>query len=123
MEDYELILVKQESTWEEALDYCRLHYIDLAILYVDVVMAEAKIASTYAKTDELWTGLRFLSGRWFWVNGEKLEYKAWSVGQELQCPAMNQRCGVYHRQEMAWKPEDCVKKLNFLCVKKGYSFP
>ncbi|XP_065131580.1 lymphocyte antigen 75-like [Paramisgurnus dabryanus] len=119
MNVYELVLVKQESTWEEALDYCRQNYLDLAILYSAVVMTEAKNNSTNAQTDELWTGLRFLSGRWLWVNGEELQYKAWSGGQELQCPAMNQRCGVYNRQEMAWKPEDCEKKLNFLCVKKA----
>ncbi|XP_055052937.2 lymphocyte antigen 75-like [Misgurnus anguillicaudatus] len=120
MKVYELVLVKQESTWEEALDYCRQNYLDLAILYSDVVMEEAKNNSTNAQTDELWTGLRFLSGPWFWVNGEELQYKHWSGGQELQCPAMNQRCGVYHRQEMAWKPEDCEKKLNFLCVKRKH---
>ncbi|XP_065125915.2 putative C-type lectin domain family 20 member A [Paramisgurnus dabryanus] len=118
MEDYELVLVKQESTWEEALDYCRQNYLDLAILYSAVVMTEAKNNSTNAQTDELWTGLRFLSGHWFWVNGENLQYEAWSGGGEPQCPAMNQRCGVYHRQEMAWKPEDCEKKLNFLCVNR-----
>nr|XP_055052944.1 putative C-type lectin domain family 20 member A [Misgurnus anguillicaudatus] len=115
MEDYELVLVKQESTWEEALDYCRQNYLDLAILKSDVRMTEANTATRDAQTDEVWTGLRFLSGNWMWANGEELQYKHWSGGQELQCPAMNQRCGVYHRQEMVWKPADCGRRLNFLC--------
>ncbi|XP_077083950.1 putative C-type lectin domain family 20 member A [Siphateles boraxobius] len=118
---FELILVQQESTWEEALQYCRQNHIDLAILSSEDIMEEAQINSTAADTDYLWTGLRFIAGHWFWVNGEGLGYKVWSADGELQCPAMDQRCGVYDRTQNVWKPADCERRLNFLCVKKGYN--
>ncbi|KAK7170955.1 hypothetical protein R3I94_000994 [Phoxinus phoxinus] len=120
MTAFELILVQKESTWEEALEYCRQNHIDLAILNSEDIMEEAQINSTDAETDEVWIGLRFLAGHWFWVNGEDLGYKVWSAGGEPQCPAMDQRCGVYNRTQNAWKPADCEQRLNFLCVKKGY---
>ncbi|KAK7176914.1 hypothetical protein R3I93_000988 [Phoxinus phoxinus] len=121
MTAFELILVQKESTWEEALQYCRQNHIDLAILNSEDIMEEAQINSTDAETDEVWIGLRFIAGHWFWVNGEDLGYKVWSAGGEPQCPAMDQRCGVYDRTQNAWKPTDCEQRLNFLCVKKGYT--
>ncbi|XP_067293512.1 putative C-type lectin domain family 20 member A [Pseudorasbora parva] len=120
MTAFELTVVLRKSTWEEALQYCRQNYINLAILSSDDIMEEAQINSTVSDTDNVWTGLRFLAGHWFWVNGEGLGYKVWSAGGELQCPSMDQRCGVYDRTQNAWRPTDCERRLNFLCVKKGY---
>ncbi|KAL1271754.1 hypothetical protein QQF64_030770 [Cirrhinus molitorella] len=116
MEVFELILVQQTSTWEEALQYCRRHYTDLAILSSDVIMTETMNKSRAALTDDVWIGLRFIAGDWLWVNGEDLEYKGWPMGEELKCPAMNQRCGVYNVKQMVWKAVDCECRLNFLCV-------
>nr|XP_021333313.1 macrophage mannose receptor 1-like [Danio rerio] len=118
MEVFQLILVQQESTWEEALGYCRQNYYEFATLSSDLMMAQAKQESKSALTDDVWIGLRFLAGSWFWVNGEAFEYKAWSSKGDLQCPAMNQRCGVYNVKKQNWKPADCEQRLNFLCVEK-----
>ncbi|XP_050969851.1 putative C-type lectin domain family 20 member A [Labeo rohita] len=118
MEVFELILVRQEHTWEEAVNYCRQKYKDLAILNSDEMMKDAKVTSTEALTDDVWIGLRFIAGNWVWVNGENLQYKGWSSGEELQCPAMNQRCAVLNRNSMLWKPVDCEQRFNFFCINK-----
>lgn len=120
MKVYELIVVHLKSTWEEALEYCRQNYIDLAIINSEDIMEEAKINSTVADTDEVWTGLRFLAGHWFWVNGAGFGYNVWSSDGEIQCPAMNQHCGVFDRTQGVCKPTDCERRLNFLCVKEKY---
>ncbi|XP_051506049.1 secretory phospholipase A2 receptor-like [Myxocyprinus asiaticus] len=119
MEVYELILVQQTNTWEEALDYCRQHYIDLAIINSEIIMVEARNKTKSAQTEDVWTGLRFLAGHWFWVNGDDVDYTAWSVEGDFQCPAMNQRCGAIDRDNNDWKPTDCDQRLNFLCVKRA----
>ncbi|XP_043099451.1 putative C-type lectin domain family 20 member A [Puntigrus tetrazona] len=111
-----LIVVQQESTWEEALLYCRQNYKDLAVLSSEQSMVEAKDQSTTALTDDVWIGLRFIAGHWLWSNGETFEYKVWSSDGELQCPDMNQRCAVLNRNSMVWKPMDCEKKINFFCL-------
>ncbi len=59
---------------------------------------------------------RFIAGHWFWVNETDLQYKVWSLGGELQCPALNQRWGVYNVKRRAWKSTACERRLNFLCV-------
>ncbi|RXN21439.1 lymphocyte antigen 75-like protein [Labeo rohita] len=118
MEVFELILVQQEHTWEEAMNYCKQNYKDLAILNSDEMMTEAKVKSTAALTDDVWIGLRFIAGYWVWVNGENLRYKGWSSGGELQCPAMNQRCAVLNRNSRVWKPVGCEQRFSFLCINR-----
>ncbi|KAL1271751.1 hypothetical protein QQF64_030767 [Cirrhinus molitorella] len=114
----ELIVVHQKSTWEEALEYCRQNYTDLAIINSKDFMEEAKNNSILADTDEVWTGLRFLAGGWFWVNGDAFDYNVWSSDGQPQCPAVNQRCGVYDRTQRVCKPTDCERRLNFFCGKE-----
>uniref|UniRef100_A0A8C1SNL2 C-type lectin domain-containing protein n=1 Tax=Cyprinus carpio TaxID=7962 RepID=A0A8C1SNL2_CYPCA len=116
MEDSELTVVQQESTWEEALLYCRQNYKDLATLNSYELMKQAKHKSRAALTDDMWIGLRFIAGHWFWANGETFEYKVWSSDGELQCPAMNQRCAVLNRNSMVWTPVDCEQRFSFLCM-------
>ncbi|TRZ00403.1 hypothetical protein DNTS_007742 [Danionella cerebrum] len=118
MNVFELVIVQQESTWEEAWIFCEKNYISLAVLSSELIMKEAMEKSTTAKTKVVWIGLGFLAGQWFWVNGEGVGYMVWSSAQ-LQCPAMNQRCGVYDVQQQVWKSADCEERLNFLCVKKS----
>ncbi|XP_055058438.2 lymphocyte antigen 75-like [Misgurnus anguillicaudatus] len=117
MERFEPILVQDNKTWEEALDYCRQNYNDLVSIDSVRTMAEAINNTMTAQTTNVWIGLRFLAGHWFWINGGDVEYKAWSEG-ELQCPSKNLQCGALDKEHNVWKPEDCEERLNFLCLKK-----
>uniref|UniRef100_A0A8C1UFD4 C-type lectin domain-containing protein n=1 Tax=Cyprinus carpio TaxID=7962 RepID=A0A8C1UFD4_CYPCA len=118
MEVFEPILVQQNKTWDESLNYCRQNYNDLVSLSSQIYM-EAVINKTLtSQTAYVWTGLRFMAGHWFWVSGDDLQYKAWSVDGEIQCPAGNLRCGALDREEKLWKPTDCEERHNFLCLKK-----
>uniref|UniRef100_A0A673HT57 Zgc:194252 n=1 Tax=Sinocyclocheilus rhinocerous TaxID=307959 RepID=A0A673HT57_9TELE len=119
MEVFELILVQKENTWIEALEYCRQMHVDLASLTSDLMMREAKNKSTPAHADDVWIGLRFIAGHWFWVNGNNVEYKGWSLEGEPQCPTVDQRCGVFDKKKIVWKPDNCERRLNFLCLKKN----
>ncbi|XP_073714927.1 snaclec 7-like [Misgurnus anguillicaudatus] len=116
MEVYDLVLIQQNKTFEEALDYCRENYADLASLYTDKIMDKAMVITTAAQTDDVWTGLRFLAGQWFWVKGEDLQYKAWSVDADFQCPVTGQHCGAVKRDIKVWELKNCEERLNFLCV-------
>ncbi|XDV18756.1 hypothetical protein PO909_024388 [Leuciscus waleckii] len=118
MQVFEPILVNQNKTWDEALDYCRQTYTDLASLRSQMIMAEVIKNTITSQTAYVWTGLRFLAGHWFWVSGDDLQYKAWSAEGELQCPARNLRCGALDRENNIWRPNNCEDKLNFLCLKK-----
>ncbi|XP_065105379.2 putative C-type lectin domain family 20 member A [Paramisgurnus dabryanus] len=118
MKTSELILVNENKTWEEALEYCRLNYIDLVTIDSGSNMAEVIKNTMTSQTPYVWTGLRFLAGHWFWVSGEDVSYKAWSAGGELQCPGTNLQCGALDIANKVWKPTDCEKRLHFVCFNK-----
>lgn len=104
-----LILVQEKKTWEEALEYCRFRYVDLAYLDSKVIPNLSN-----AQTESVWTGLRFLDGKWFWVSKENVET---NIGLP-SCPREPYRCGAHNSQNAQWENRDCEEKLNFLCLKK-----
>ncbi|KAK2913483.1 hypothetical protein Q8A67_001882 [Cirrhinus molitorella] len=117
-EVFELILVQKENTWIEALEHCRQNHVDLAGLTSDLMMREAKNKSAPAHADDVWIGLRFIAGHWFWVDRSNVEYNGWWLEGEPQCPPVDQRCGVFDKNKTVWKPDNCERRLNFLCLKK-----
>ncbi|XP_073692791.1 lymphocyte antigen 75-like [Garra rufa] len=118
MDVYEPILVQQSKAWNEAHDYCIQNYIELVSLRSPMKMPEVIYKTITSQTVYVWTGLRYLSGHWFWADGRDLKYKAWSAEGELQCPAGNLRCGALNRRLNVWQPRDCEEKLNFVYIKK-----
>ncbi|XP_055059040.2 putative C-type lectin domain family 20 member A [Misgurnus anguillicaudatus] len=117
MDYFEPIVVHENKTWEEALDYCRQNYVDLVSITSEWKMVEVIKNITTSQTAYVWTGLRFLSEYWFWVSGDDVEYKAWSTEGELQCPPRNLKCGALDIVKKVWKPTDCEERLNFVCIK------
>ncbi|XP_052461574.1 secretory phospholipase A2 receptor-like [Carassius gibelio] len=108
-------LVLQNETWDGALEYCRTHYKDLASLSTMERLASALLESTQAETEYVWTGLRFLAGDWFWVNGDDLNYTAWDQNEQHQCPARDLRCGALDKQTHLWTNRNCDEKFSFFC--------
>ncbi|XP_043103995.1 macrophage mannose receptor 1-like [Puntigrus tetrazona] len=111
----DFVLVLQNETWEEALEYCRKQYNDLASLSSLNMMDSASGKSTLAETEYVWTGLRFLAGDWFWVNGDDLDYTAWYQNEQPQCPAGDLRCGALDKKTKLWTNRNCEEKLSFFC--------
>ncbi|XP_073692902.1 secretory phospholipase A2 receptor-like [Garra rufa] len=118
MEVFEPILVHQNKTWDEALNYCRQNYIDLVSLSSQIKMEKVINITITSQTAFVWTGLRFMVGHWFWVNDDNLQYKAWTAEGKVQCPAGNLRCGALDRTRKIWQPKNCEEKLNFACFRK-----
>ncbi|KAG9272916.1 secretory phospholipase A2 receptor-like [Astyanax mexicanus] len=102
-----VVLVKENKTWEEALEYCRSNYTNLAVLTSDNLLKY----STQTQTVSVWTGLRFMAGEWLWVNGEPLE----DLVSLASCPAPLYRCAARNSKTNVWENRDCEEKLNFLC--------
>ncbi|KAL0183709.1 hypothetical protein M9458_019405, partial [Cirrhinus mrigala] len=101
------VLVRQNMTWDRALEYCRTHYNDLATLNTEERMNSALLEVTQAQTDYVWTGLRYLAGHWFWVSGHGLYYTAWYQNNHPQCPARDLRCGALDKETRLWKHRNC----------------
>ncbi|XP_056600809.1 macrophage mannose receptor 1-like [Triplophysa dalaica] len=108
----DLILVKENKSWEEALDYCRENYIDLASLssQTDLLAANNTVNGT---TVNVWTSLRFLAGVWFWVNGETLDSELLMLLPS--CPISTDHCGARNFAADRWEFRHCDEKLYFFC--------
>lgn len=109
--DSELIFVKENKSWEDALEHCRTHYTDLASLPTNSHLTQADQTITITDTRSVWTGLRFLTGLWFWVSGEALG----NLVQVPSCPANRFNCGARNKTAKSWENRDCMDKLYFLC--------
>ncbi|CAI5696690.1 unnamed protein product [Oreochromis niloticus] len=123
-----LVLVKENKTWEEALDHCRSldrvntnnptfsywnHRYDLVTLISPFDHTYARERAQEATTDEVWTGLCNLAGEWLWVSGEQMEYK-----NIPSCPS-HSFCGVLEKNGTAsFSMRNCQLRRNFFCYKK-----
>ncbi|XP_021170002.2 secretory phospholipase A2 receptor-like [Fundulus heteroclitus] len=113
-----MVLVKENKNWEEALEHCRglrsstnnVRY-DLLSLQPedqqDLIMTKVM----QADTKEVWTGLRFLAGEWLWVNGADMLHTDLPL-----CPAPHQHCGILSKNSAGgMEARDCSERKNFIC--------
>ncbi|KAF7646330.1 hypothetical protein LDENG_00189800 [Lucifuga dentata] len=131
-----LVLVKENKTWEEALEHCRAmkrfkykkydyhnNYYDYNYFYYyfryDLVSVQPGDDHHYmtsriqeATTDEVWVGLRFLESHWLWMDRKSLAY------QDIpSCPS--EYCGVLTKNEtVTAEARNCKERRNFLCYDK-----
>ncbi|KAL1268280.1 hypothetical protein QQF64_033643 [Cirrhinus molitorella] len=111
----EFVLVRQNETWEGALEYCRTHFNDLASLSTASRMSSALPEIALAQTEYVWTGLRYLAGHWFWLNGDNFQNLLWYQMILPQCPARDRRCGALNKQSKLWTHSNCEEKFHFIC--------
>ncbi|XP_035991816.1 secretory phospholipase A2 receptor-like [Fundulus heteroclitus] len=114
-----LVLVKENSSWEEAFEHCRsLGSSSNSGLHFNLLSVQPGDEHTYVKnkvmeadTEEVWTGLRYLGDEWLWVNGADMLYT-----DLPQCPILWQRCGALSKNDTGtMEARDCSERKNFLC--------
>ena len=110
----EMILIKKQKTWQEALDYCREHHYDL--VSITNPTQQKKVEGKYVQyetTGFIWLGLRYTSTLdiWFWVNGEVLSYDNWN---RTQCNDCNSAAAMGKGHK--WFKKNDTEKFNFICV-------
>ncbi|XP_069031245.1 macrophage mannose receptor 1-like [Embiotoca jacksoni] len=113
-----LVLVKENKTWEEALEHCRSitdgeRRHELLSVQPGQDQRYMMYKVTEADTEEVWVGLRFLAGYWLWVNGDDVLYPGLPL-----CPLHGQSCGVLSKNNsVSVETSDCMERRNFLCYK------
>ncbi|XP_036420699.1 macrophage mannose receptor 1-like isoform X2 [Colossoma macropomum] len=117
----QLILIKQNLTWREALRYCRDHHVDLVSVHSEEIQLWVKEVAQKASTEHVWLGLRHTctQGFWYWVSGFSICYENWAPGNGTggdDCSSVERTGAVQSRGGQQWVslPED--QKLNFICT-------
>ncbi|XP_035983950.1 macrophage mannose receptor 1-like [Fundulus heteroclitus] len=112
-----LVVVNEHKTWEDALSHCR--ELTTASSKYDLLSIASSSDYGYlsdringATTEEVWMGLRFLGGEWWWSDGETLDPQ----GTLQDCPSQWEHCGTISKYNTAkWLTRDCSERRNFVC--------
>ncbi|KAJ8290076.1 hypothetical protein GJAV_G00008450 [Gymnothorax javanicus] len=116
-EDF-MILIQENKTWTEALQYCREHHINLVSVTNAVTQNWVAKKAENASTAHVWLGLRFtcVFNFWFWITPEPGCFQNWAHGQE---PAGLEECGhtgaIESGGKHQWVSLPETEKLNFIC--------
>ncbi|XP_031441193.1 macrophage mannose receptor 1-like [Clupea harengus] len=118
--DDKLVLVRQNKTWIEALQYCREHHVDLVSVTSERIQRWVRGRAKGASSTHVWLGLRYsCMGFWFWVNGEAVCYnnlaQAGETGQDCQSARVGAvESGGDREGEWVMRPE--TDKHYFICT-------
>ncbi|KAL2078946.1 hypothetical protein ACEWY4_024690 [Coilia grayii] len=112
-----LILVGENKTWMEALQYCRERHVDLVSVSSKHIQRWVEGWAKGASSPHVWLGLRYSCnlGFWFWVNGRTVCCDNWASDAERE-PGCASRVGAVGREGGKWSTLEETKELNFICT-------
>ncbi|XP_031441307.1 putative C-type lectin domain family 20 member A [Clupea harengus] len=116
-----LVLVRQNKTWKEALQYCREHHVDLVSVTSERIQRWVRGRAKGASSSHVWLGLRHSCnlGFWFWVNGETVCYSNLGPGEKTKPNCQSAGVGAVKsggdgEGEWVMRPE--TEEHNFICT-------
>ncbi|KAG5261360.1 hypothetical protein AALO_G00303120 [Alosa alosa] len=112
-----LVLVRENKTWREALQYCREHHVDLVSVTSKRVQRWVRARAKGASTAHVWVGLLHSYGvGWYWVCGQTVCYRNWTQGHD-QVDSFQQRVGAVESGGGLWVSNlTKTDKLHFICT-------
>ncbi|XP_055780455.1 macrophage mannose receptor 1-like [Salvelinus fontinalis] len=119
-QNYNLILIRENMTWNEALSYCREHHVDLVSITTELLQYWVTERAANATSSHVWVGLRFTCSFhfWFWIRSDAGCYQNWAPGHGSDS---QQDCGIAGAVETTgrqqWVSLEENQRLNFICYK------
>uniref|UniRef100_A0A3P9CB26 C-type lectin domain-containing protein n=1 Tax=Maylandia zebra TaxID=106582 RepID=A0A3P9CB26_9CICH len=115
--DDKLILIKENKTWEEALDYCRESHRGLVSITNLQEQGWVQDKAKNASSPFVWLSLRYSCtlDLWFWINDKLVCYEKWSrEGKTEDC---GRAVGMQSGGQYEWVSQRDNEKYNFVCFK------
>ncbi|KAL1276634.1 hypothetical protein QQF64_036257 [Cirrhinus molitorella] len=121
--DSQLILIKENLTWSEALRYCRQNHVDLVSVHSEEIQRRVMNVVKGASTAAVWLGLHnyCIMNMWLWVSGEMVCYHNWAPGNgttQENCKLENRKGAVQSGGDQTWISLPESHKLNFICSRE-----
>ncbi|XP_039897025.1 macrophage mannose receptor 1-like [Simochromis diagramma] len=113
-----LILIKENKTWEEALNYCENNYKGLVSITNPEVQGWVQETAKNAKSPYVWIGLsyRCTLGLWLWVSDYVVCYDKWAT--EGKTEGCDMSVGVDRGGQHEWFSRRNNETYNFICSKQ-----
>ncbi|KAL7375180.1 hypothetical protein ABVT39_013275 [Epinephelus coioides] len=112
---YKLILIKKNMTWEDALYYCEEHHHDL--VYITNLKQQQQVQEKAKKANSpyVWLGLRYTCtlGFWFWIDDKMVTYKNW--GADVPADDCDMSGAMDRGGKHKWFKKNDNEKFNFIC--------
>uniref|UniRef100_A0AAZ1XWK1 C-type lectin domain-containing protein n=1 Tax=Oreochromis aureus TaxID=47969 RepID=A0AAZ1XWK1_OREAU len=114
---YKLILIRENKTWEEALNYCREKHHDLVSISNPEEQRWVQERAKNASTPFVWLGLRYSCtlDLWFWINDNRVCYERWASGGRNEDCDMSAAMTTGGQHE--WVSQKKNETFNFICIK------
>ncbi|XP_054639245.1 C-type mannose receptor 2 isoform X5 [Dunckerocampus dactyliophorus] len=113
-----LILIRRNMTWTEALSYCREHHRDLVYITNPSTQNQVAEMTKNATSSHVWLGLRYTCNFnfWFWSSSPVHCYQNWAPGEGSEGAKW---CGTNGAMETTgeqqWVGLPETQQLNFIC--------
>uniref|UniRef100_A0A671MN47 C-type lectin domain-containing protein n=1 Tax=Sinocyclocheilus anshuiensis TaxID=1608454 RepID=A0A671MN47_9TELE len=119
--DPELIVIRENLTWSEALRYCRQNHVDLVSVHSEEIQRCVMNVVKRASTAAVWLGLHnyCIMNMWLWVSGETVCYQNWAPGNGTKpenCRIEKRKGAVQSGGDQRWISLPETHKLNFICI-------
>ncbi|XP_035771599.1 putative C-type lectin domain family 20 member A [Neolamprologus brichardi] len=116
--DDKLILIKENKTWEEALNYCENNYKGLVSITNPEVQGRVQEKAKNADSPYVWIGLSYKCtlGLWLWVSDYVVCYDKWAT--EGKTEGCDMSVGVDRGGQHEWFSRRNNETYNFICSKQ-----
>ncbi|XP_023658748.2 uncharacterized protein [Paramormyrops kingsleyae] len=108
----QLIPVWRLESWEQARQYCQMHFVDLVVANTEEQLGTL-LGNAERETGSFWIGLRYRDpSGWSWVDGKALTYSPWyRLSRRGDCGTIE--TSLPGAQKLL--PRICMEKRPFLC--------
>ncbi|XP_035460584.1 secretory phospholipase A2 receptor [Scophthalmus maximus] len=111
-----IIVIRENLTWEQALDYCEANHTGL--LRIEDANDQRAVHQRLNYTDgggPFWIGLRQSRVFGFWIWSDRtVTYSNWKNGKQPEMPLSN-NCGAIYTTDHTWGDVNCSHQLPFIC--------
>ncbi|TKS82553.1 Macrophage mannose receptor 1 [Collichthys lucidus] len=102
-------LIRHMISWDSALEYCRAHHTDMAM--IENIEQNNEVNAAKSDAGIVWIGLYRVP--WVWSDKSQSSFKNWRSGKPNNYDAI-QFCGGENEQH-EWDDDDCTIEHPFIC--------
>uniref|UniRef100_A0A8C6UQ78 C-type lectin domain-containing protein n=1 Tax=Neogobius melanostomus TaxID=47308 RepID=A0A8C6UQ78_9GOBI len=110
----QMILIKENKTWEEALLHCRHNHGELAVMSSLSQRRMVQAKADRAESEFVWVGLHYTCffEEWIWADGHYVGEGKWDEKEPHECGLAGT---VKRGGQKKWFGKSSQEKYNFVC--------